>query len=101
MKDIYVFLGVDKNFIPNFEIKHNPTLVPKNKLLQWAYYLKNSLGLSFGLSNNIKRALEDHILVQDKTKIKPKTSDNLKAFYKEDILKLQNLIKKDLNMWLE
>ena len=107
MQDIYAFLGVDDTFIPNTTKKHNVTAIPKSQTL--AKFLKRSHPLKsfFGSlipSQNIRQQISHNLY---KINRRPKPSLQLevrKKFieeYREDILKLQELIDRDLSQWLE
>lgn len=105
IKDIFQFLEVDDNFIPDTSTKYNVTGVPKNKflheLLSKPNLLKTSLrriipqGLRRKLAMNLKNA----------NLVKPEFSLEIRKqlieIYREDILKLQNLIQRDLSSWLQ
>ena len=105
IKDIFQFLEVDDNFIPDTSTKYNVTGIPKNKflheLLSKQNFLKTSVkaimpqGLRRKLAMNLKNA----------NLVKPEFSLEIRKqlieIYREDILKLQNLIQRDLSSWLQ
>jgi len=101
MKEIFKFLEVDDKFSPNFQVRHNPTLVPKNRVLQALYFFKNKHQISFMLPKRVKEVLEPIVLKKNKSKMNSKTNKELKLFFKEDVKKLENLLKKDLRKWYE
>jgi hypothetical protein len=98
-------LEVDDNFIPDTSTKYNVTGIPKNKflheLLSKQNFLKTSVkaimpqGLRRKLAMNLKNA----------NLVKPEFSLEIRKqlieIYREDILKLQNLIQRDLSSWLQ
>lgn len=104
-QDIFDFLGVDKNFIPNVEKTHNKTEAPKNKtlntLLNRPNPIKSILKAFFPaqLRKNFAERLKKQN--QGKPKLSPKIRRQLIEVYREDILQLQDLIKRDLSSWLE
>jgi len=102
MNDLYRFLGVDQDFIPDFSVRHNAAMLPANKV-------------SSILTNNIflRKNVIDKIGPGARRKLKkifyrsegiPQLSQQQKSallpFFAEDIVSLQKLIKKDLSHWL-
>jgi len=111
VQDIYRFLGVDDSFIPkSIGEKFNVSGVPKNKFLH--EFLRKPNAIKSTLRPLARLVLPDketrerflRKLLQKnlkKPEMKPETRDYLKRLYKEDILKLQDLIKRDLSHWLK
>lgn len=106
MRDIYRFLGVDDRFIPNVSQKHNVAAVPKNytlaRLLKRSHPVK-SLFSSFILTPKLRSLLKNYLLKlnhRSQPKLKPEMRNKLLDEYREDILKLQNLLERDLSSWL-
>jgi hypothetical protein len=108
MNDIFRFLEVDENFVPDMSIKHNVSQIAKNKsfqnfLLYYNHPLKKlfrpTLLSTIGKENTEK--LVNHSRSFNSVKMKPKTRRNLNDLYRNDILMLQNLIKRDLSDWLD
>ena len=108
VKDIYEFLEVDSSFTPDVSIKYNVTGIHKNKIIHNFLFkpnlLKNVIKYLFeGLIPDEKRKkiytkIKSNL---EKPQIKPETREQLKNLYREDILKLQDLIKRDLSKWLD
>ncbi|NEP79125.1 MAG: sulfotransferase [Okeania sp. SIO3C4] len=104
-QDIFKFLGVDDTFVLNVAKVHNPTNVPKNQtlntLLNRPNPIKDSLKLfmPMGIRKKIAGVLKKKNL--GKPKLSPKIRKQLILEYQEDILKLQDLIGRDLSKWLE
>lgn len=97
MQELYSFLGVNVNFIPNVNKIYNPTLIPKNKLIHILFFWKRHLGIQVPFLKKFKSKL----LKTPETKMKQKTKSELIEYYKPNILKLQLLINKDLLSWLK
>lgn len=105
VKDIFNFLEVEPNFMPNMTIKHNISGVPQNKIIHSWLYKKNTVKeivkpffsekLRQKIFINLKKKQKLH-----KPKLTQETKQQLLTFFQEDILKLQELIKKDLSDWL-
>ncbi|WP_022671139.1 sulfotransferase family protein [Hippea alviniae] len=111
VQDIYRFLEVDDNFVPeSLNEKFNVSGIPKNRFLH-EFLSKDSLVKKLirpvvrtVMPDREKRQKLINKIMQKnlkKPKMKPETREYLKQFYKEDILKLQDLINRDLSHWLE
>ncbi|WKZ15035.1 MAG: sulfotransferase [Candidatus Jettenia caeni] len=115
VKDIYKFLEIDTSFIPDVEVKFNISGIPKNKVVnkllatpEKAKLLINFMKLTIKpfvskeIIFKISKLVEDLKMknMLEKPQIKQETYENLKNLYREDILKLQELINKDLSHWL-
>lgn len=105
--DIFRFLGVDDNFNPNINIKHNTSKLSKFGTLNrffndYDHPLKKVLRPIF--FNTVGRDNTDRLFhyTRDKfrLKMKPETRRYLNELYREDILKLQELIGRDLSSWM-
>ena len=109
MSDIYLFLGVDSSFIPNTQTKYNVSLIPKSKFIDTFFkkksFLKSCLRpfANVFISDHTKKNLIDNIKSKNLSKpsINPKTREQLKMIFREDILKLQDLLDKNLSAWLD
>lgn len=103
MVDLYNFLDVDTNFTPDTSIKHNPGAVPKSRILNRLFYhptLVQSAKLM--LPESIQETAKQTRRLNLKTtpKLPPDLRAELIDFYREDILKLEELIDQDLSIWL-
>lgn len=112
VREIFVFLGVDPNFVPNLSERHNPYGVPRFPRLQ-AWLLKPSkvkrviftpIRLMLPEAKRkelLLRFLRDwNIKPMPKPGLDPEIRRQLAEYYREDIMKLQNLIDRDLSHWL-
>lgn len=106
LKDIFRFLEVDEAFIPNLSEKvRQSRRVPKNKvlhaLLTQPNLVKSILKPLFptGMRQQVATSLKNKNLV--KPKLTPEVRRQLVENYREDILKLQDLIQRDLSKWLK
>lgn len=104
LKDIFRFLGVDATFIPDLSLKHNVGGIPKNKVWH-AFFLIRPVLRPF-IPARLRQHLAtnfSHLQRQGLLKPPPPDSDvraELIQIYREDILKLQDLIHRDLSRWL-
>jgi hypothetical protein len=110
VKDIYDFLGVNTSFVSNISIKHNESLLPKNRefhdfLSEYDHPLKK-LFRPFFLNMMGKQNTEKLVNYMKnknlkKASMKPEVRRSLIRIYRDDILSLKDLIKRDLSNWLE
>jgi len=110
VQDIYRFLEVDDSFIPkSIGERFNVSGVPKNKFLHEFLTKPNPVKSAIKplvkliLPKETRQRLLNKLLQKNlkKPEMKPETREYLKGLYREDILKLQDLIKKDLSHWLK
>ncbi|NJK49727.1 sulfotransferase [Candidatus Gracilibacteria bacterium] len=100
MQDIFRFLEINDNFIPDMTIRPNKSGMPKNLLFHQLLTKPNPLKSL--LKPLFPSTLRQKIQHQNLTT--PKISSEARAFlldlYREDILKCQDLIDRDLSAWL-
>jgi len=109
VKDMYKFLGVDPSFTPDVSIKYNVSGIPQNKFIHKFLKEPNILkSIVKPMAKTLipqgeRRKIIEKIKMKNlqKPQMKPETREYLKNLYREDILKLQDLIKRDLSSWLE
>jgi hypothetical protein len=109
MRSVYTFLDVNPDFIPDMSIKHNVSGIPRWTFLNNLFIKPNRLRR---VARNIGEAILgrnrwDRLRKRLRTTIlqKPRSMDTqieqqLRQFYHDDILKLQNYIGRDLSFWL-
>ena len=108
VQDIYDFLNVDNQFVPNTSLRPNTSGIPKNKLIH--KLLRELNRLRPLIEPIVPETLKQQILsraqhIRARNLSKPKLSADirkrLKAFFKSDILELSTLIDRNLSVWLE
>lgn len=105
IKDIFCFLEVDDRFIPDMSVRYNVSGIAKNKALHTLLTKKNPIKRVIrpffpeGLRRRIRNKFMNRNLV--KPALAPALRKQLINVYREDILKLQELIQRDLSQWLE
>jgi hypothetical protein len=108
LKDAFAYLQVDESFIPNISEKYNVSGVPQDKIL-W-YFFKKAYQIRSFLKILIPSGLRKYIAYKTYKSLyrkthKPDFSEELRKqlieVYRDDILKLQDLINKDLSIWLK
>lgn len=105
MKETFRFLGVDERFVPDLSLHPNVSGVPKNRLLQILLTKLNPAEAAFNplpIARFCARravSVANHNLT--KPPISPTVRNELGVVFRDDILKLQDMIHRDLSVWLE
>lgn len=104
VKNIFGFLGVDDRFIPDMKTKYNVSGESSSKVLDYLVaknnFVKNLFKkvLPYELRRKVKFAVLDRIL---KKQLMPEDiKRELQREYKDDIMRLQSLLNRDLSAWL-
>ena len=102
--DLFDFLGVDTNFVPDTSIKHNPAGVPKIGLLNHLFFHPTLIRAAKSVLPESVQGMAKRV-GQQNLKTPPKFPADLRAklldHYREDILKLEALLDRDLSIWLD
>ncbi|WP_019506528.1 sulfotransferase [Pleurocapsa sp. PCC 7319] len=105
VRDIFSFLEVNNDFVPDLTIK-NASGIPKSRFLYDLFTKKNfikSISKPF-FTEQLRRKIYDRVTTQNlgsKPTMPSEIKHNLINIYREDILKLQDLIQRDLSHWLK
>ncbi len=107
IQDIFQFLGVDDTFVPDMSTKHNTTShIPKNQSL-YNLMTKQSIikdVLRSIIPAKIRQPMAAKVYrknLEPPKSLAPEIRQQLIPIFSEDILKLQDLIQRDLSHWLE
>lgn len=118
LQEIFQFLEVDPNFMPDTRTKHNVSGVPQNAYLHQTLSKRNpayrALRSTLNYLPQLKSSVKESAVLkayqrwvdQIKTQnlVKPVLSDELRVkltqAYRTDILQVQDLIHRDLSHWL-
>lgn len=105
LAEICEFIGVNPDFKFDTSYKYNVSGNPKNQVL---YKLETSRGLvnffKKFIPKKVVRKLKNRLTGEkqmEKEEMNPETRQQLIEFFKEDVLKLQDLIQQDLSHWLK
>lgn len=102
--DVHDFIGVDPGFVPDLDYRTNAGGVPRSALLQNLVMQPHLLNRLIGrlVPEELKRRIRD--AVSDRNLARPQISAEARAYLlgvlRPDILKLQDLIGRDLSAWL-
>jgi len=105
MADLFRFLGVDDSFQPDVSARHNRSGLPRNQQVQ------NFLTKQHPVKEWLKRFVPERVghrlisMVQPRLISTPGMPPEIRAQltrdYREDILRLQDMIQRDLSHWLK
>jgi hypothetical protein len=104
IQDMFGFIGVDDTFVPDMSSRANISMVPRNWRLHQLMKGRNAARLMarallpFGLRARLRTAILDRNLVRPH--LAPEIRRELIEVYRSDILRLQELLGKDLSSWL-
>lgn len=112
MQAMYEYIGVDPNFEPDTALKMQSAKVIKNQKLNHLIRTQNPIRSAVSgflrvlLPETLRRQLRSQIInlnSQDKSHLPLSDEERqlLQDYYREDILKLQDLIQRDLSFWLD
>jgi hypothetical protein len=104
VRDLFGFLDVDTGFVPDTTVQHNPANVPKSALLNRILYQPSVIrGVKAVLPARLEKTAKR--LRQRNLSPAPSFPADLRAqlldLYREDILRLSELIERDLSVWFE
>jgi hypothetical protein len=104
LKSMFVFLGIDPDFQPDMSVRHNVSGIPRSRLLHAiidrpsrAKDLAKRL-LPAG-SARLYAALMSRNIEVSEPKIARHTEQALREEYREDLLRLESLLGRDLSAW--
>lgn len=104
MRDLFQFLEVDETFTPEIR-RSNVTRLPKNRRLHaWVTRLERSrlrIPLLHSYLVAAAQRLDARFFCAPPPALDPEIRSRLTADFRQDILKLQDLIGRDLSHWLQ
>jgi hypothetical protein len=102
LSDIFSFLGVDCQFSPDMSERHHEPTLPRFK---WLTFTLKKYGVWSAFKNIVPRDLVPTVkkwASRDKqTTLDQADRLSLQNYYREDVLRLSDLIERDLSGWLE
>lgn len=107
VQKIYRFLGVDGSFAPDISIRLNVSGKPRSRVLHNFLTKPNPLAASMrkGLPATLRKKLGAQLMALNLDTQRQTLSHDMRhkltQLYREDILKLELLIQRDLSAWLE
>lgn len=105
VQDVYAFIGVDTSFAPDTALVHNASGVPKSRAL--ARLLSRPHAIKRMLRPLVPEAARNRMMTKLKNRnlskrpIDPEIRRELIEVFRTDIEQLQDMIGRDLTMWLQ
>jgi len=106
VRDAFRFLGVDETFIPDKTVRPNISGIPRSRMLQSAlrgrYAWLNAVVRAV-LPKRLRVGVHNVLRRKNLTRppLDPEVRRDLIREYRDDILRLQDLLDRDLSAWLE
>jgi hypothetical protein len=109
LRDVFRFLDIDEGFVPEATVRYNASGIPKNEalhlLLQKLRRIRPVVE-RFVPQKQYGRLLRIGSNLHNRNLASPQLSPQVRKrvtneYFREDILKLQDLIQRDLSAWLE
>ena len=101
-QDVFRFLGVDDAFVPDASVSYNTAGVPKNGAV--SALVKRAGPAVFFLRNRVPVGISRRfrgLVFTGPPPLPPEAREELIGVYREDILRLQEMIGRDLSGWLQ
>jgi sulfotransferase family protein len=101
--ELFAFLGVDTTFTLDTSVRHNPGAVPRLRLLNRLLYSPTLARIARSVLPGMKGTLKQvrQMNLSPAPKLPADLRAELVALYREDILKVQDLLDRDLSLWLK
>jgi hypothetical protein len=106
-QDVFRFLEVDETFTPDISLRHNVSGVPRSVVLQAFLSRPNPVKtiLKPFFAEDLRRrmtvSLENRNIAGPPPTLDPEVRRDLVNLYRQDILRLEEMIGRDLSKWLE
>ena len=101
--EVFRFLGVDESFVPDASVEHNPSGIPRIGRLYTGvrtFTARNPVLVERVLPARLRGYVKSRLFAKPPP-FPPEVREELIEGYREDILRLQDLIGRDLSVWLE
>jgi hypothetical protein len=104
IRELYAFIGVDPSFVPDTGTRYNEVFTPKFRNLTWFLNRTGIRPLVKKLSPRIIKKGIVKLFYKDKSEkgeLPPDAKSFLIGKYRDDVMKLSQLLNKDLSAWLK
>jgi hypothetical protein len=105
LRDLFGFLGVDDQFVPDLSVRPNASGIPRSAALHNLRRTPKQVRtvLRTLLPRRLRRSLSSAVQARKLThpSLHPDLRNQLAAVYHDDVLRLQDLIDRDLTPWLK
>lgn len=101
-RDIFRFLGLDDAFEPDVSVRYNPAGVPRNRVVAALVRGAKPVGilLKRRLPFEVRKRFRDRLYAKPPM-LSAELRRELTGVYREDVVRLQGLIGRDLSAWLD
>jgi hypothetical protein len=106
LQDIFRYLGVDDAFVPDMSLRHNISGIPKSKALHG--FLRRPHPVKSAAKPFVPEVVRVRLVtilrnrnLSRPPRLSPEVRGWLVGEYREDILRLEELIQRDLSGWLD
>jgi hypothetical protein len=110
VSEIFEFIGVDSSFAPDLETTYNPSGIPRSRLLQKFVFrddgvkgapVQRAMRMVMGRDRADRLFHTLRVKNLKRVPMNPETRRELAEVYRDDVLKLQDLLGRDLSHWLK
>lgn len=109
LQDLFTFISVDPTFTPDVAQRHRTGGLPKQRWVNTLLTQRNPVrSVVAGLLRRVmpleaRQSLRSTLVARNTAQVKldPASRDRLIALYREDILRLQEHLNRDLSAWLQ
>ncbi len=104
LRDVFRFVGVDESFTPESLSRHNVSGLPRSEALHGL--LARPHAVRSVVRRFLPRAMRQRVAAKIRRRnlyrpqLSDRTRERLNTIYRDDILRLQDLIQRDLSRWL-
>lgn len=101
--ELFDFLGVNTDFVPDTSIRHNSAGIPKFRFLNRLFFDPTLIRTAKSVLPSSAQRMAKRVQKQNVKPPPPFPADlraELLALYREDVLKLEVLLDRDLSIWL-
>lgn len=104
IRETFRFLGVDEQFVPDLSLRPNVSGIPRHRVLQAILMKLNPAEAAVNPFRFTRLCARRAVRIANNNLIKPPIPEAVRAelggVFKGDIVKLQDLIQRDLSEWL-
>jgi hypothetical protein len=107
MSDIFGYIGVREDYVPNTNLRHNASGLPKNRLIHFIFQPRP---MTKNLRRHLPGIIHDPIFnflmkIKDRNLVKPPMDKVIRKrlinIYHNDIIQLGDLLNRNLSHWLK
>ncbi|HCI81286.1 MAG TPA: sulfotransferase [Ktedonobacter sp.] len=101
LREIFAFLGVREDVVINTSVRYNMAGVPRSRRLHKLLYklIDNPNSLAKRIKPGLAWKVMSKFLLRPASEMSPQTKAQLKAYFAEDVEKLEDLLQQDLHCW--